>query len=63
MAELEAKAEADIAATAARDVDELRAEIARSAADVADRVVAETLDEETHQRLIEEFIQKVGASA
>ena len=63
VAELEAKAEADIAATAARDVDELRAEIARSAADVAERVVAETIDEETHQRLIEEFIQKVGASA
>ena len=63
VAELEAKAEADIAATAARDVDELRAEIVRSAAGVAERVVAETLDEETHQRLIEEFIQKVGASA
>jgi F-type H+-transporting ATPase subunit b len=63
VAELEAKAEADVAAAAARDVDELRAEIARSAAVVAEQIVAETLDEETQQRLIEEYIQKVGASA
>jgi F-type H+-transporting ATPase subunit b len=61
-ADLEAKAAADIAASASRDVDELRGEIARNAAGVADRVVVETLDEETHQRLVEEFIQRVGAS-
>jgi F-type H+-transporting ATPase subunit b len=62
-AELEAKAEADVAAAAARDADELRAEIARAAAAVSERLVAETLDDETQQRLIEEFIQKVGASS
>jgi F-type H+-transporting ATPase subunit b len=61
-ADLEAKAAADIAASASRDVDELRAEIARNAAVVADRLVVETLDDETHQRLIEEFIQRVGAT-
>jgi F-type H+-transporting ATPase subunit b len=61
-AELEAKATADIAASASRDVDELRAEIARSAAAVADRVVVDALDDETHQRLIEDFIQRVGAT-
>jgi F-type H+-transporting ATPase subunit b len=63
VAELEAKAAADVTAAAARDIDELRAEIARAAAAVSDRAVAETLDDATHQRLIEEFIQKVGASA
>jgi F-type H+-transporting ATPase subunit b len=60
--ELEAKARADIAASSARDVDELRTEIARVASAVSDRVVVETLDEETHQRLIDEYIQKVGAA-
>jgi F-type H+-transporting ATPase subunit b len=62
VAELEAKADADIAAAAARDVDELRAEIARTASMVADRVVVESVDDETHQQLIESFIQRVGAS-
>jgi F-type H+-transporting ATPase subunit b len=61
-ADLEAKATADIATAASRDVDELRAEIARNAAVVADRLVVETLDDETHQRLIEDFIQRVGAT-
>lgn len=61
--ELLAKAEADLRTAAARDVDELRAEIARAAAAVSERVVLETLDDESHNRLIEEFIQKVGASA
>jgi F-type H+-transporting ATPase subunit b len=63
VAELEAKAEADISAAAARDIDELRAEIARSATAVAERIVTETLDEDTHQRLVEDFIQKVGAAS
>jgi F-type H+-transporting ATPase subunit b len=63
VAELEAKAAADVTAAAARDVDELRAEISRAAVVAADRVVVEVLDDETQQRLIEEFIQKVGASA
>jgi F-type H+-transporting ATPase subunit b len=62
VAELEAKASADIAAAGAREVDELRAEIARTASVVADRVVVETLDDETHQQLIESFIQRVGAT-
>jgi F-type H+-transporting ATPase subunit b len=61
--ELETKAAADIQTAAARDVDELRADIARGAADVSERLILETLDDETHQRLIEEYIQRVGASA
>jgi F-type H+-transporting ATPase subunit b len=60
--ELEAKAAADIQTAAARDVDELRAEIARDAAAVSERIVLDTLDDETHERLIEEYIQRVGAA-
>ena len=62
VADLEAKTSADIAAVATREVDELRAEIARTASAVADRVVVETLDDETHEQLIESFIQRVGAT-
>jgi F-type H+-transporting ATPase subunit b len=54
VAELEAKASADIAAASAREVDELRAEIARTAASAADRLVVETLDDRTHQQLVED---------
>jgi F-type H+-transporting ATPase subunit b len=60
--ELQAKTDADIALLGSRTVDELRAEIARLSATAAERVVTESLDEATQQRLIEEFIAKVGAS-
>ena len=60
--ELEAKADADIALVGSRAVDEMRGEIARLAALTAERVVAGTLDDETQQRLIEDFIANVGAS-
>jgi|HigsolmetaAR201D_1030396.scaffolds.fasta_scaffold08518_7 F-type H+-transporting ATPase subunit b len=63
IAELEAKADADIAAAATRAADELRFEISRLAAAAADRVVEASLDEATQQRLIEDYIAKVGASA
>jgi F-type H+-transporting ATPase subunit b len=62
MAELEARAEIDIAAAAGRSTDELRAEIARHSSVAVDRIVADTLDDATHQALIEGFIQRVGAS-
>jgi F-type H+-transporting ATPase subunit b len=62
MAELEARAELDIAAAAGRSTDELRAEIARHSSVAIDRIVDETLDDATHQALIEGFIQRVGAS-
>jgi len=62
MAELEARAETDIAAAAGRSSDELRAEIARHSSVAIDRIVDETLDDATHQALIEGFIQRVGAS-
>ena len=63
IADLHAKADADIAASAARGSDEMRYEIGRLAALTADRVVAETLDADAQQRLIEEYIQRVGSGA
>jgi F-type H+-transporting ATPase subunit b len=58
----EARAEADIATAANRAGDELRAEISRLAAEATERVVAETLDAQLQQDLIEAYIAKVGAS-
>ena len=63
VAELEAKADADIATAAGRSSDELRNEIARKASIAADRVVADSLDDAAQQRLVEDFIARVGASA
>ena len=60
-AELETRAEADIAALASRSADELRAEIARYSSAAADKVVTRSLDDATHQELIESFIARVGA--
>ena len=63
IADLHAKADADIAALANRGGDELRSEIGHVAAAAADRVVEQTIDAETQQRLIEDFISRVGAGA
>lgn len=63
MTELLARADADIATAKSRTIDELRAEISRLSASAADRAVAESVDDATHQALVEAFIQKVGASA
>ena len=63
IAELEAKADTDIASAGTRVSDELRNEISRLAATAADRVVANSLDDATQQRLVEDFISRVGASA
>jgi F-type H+-transporting ATPase subunit b len=62
MAELEARAETDIAAAAGRSSDELRSEIARHAGAAVDRIVHDTLDDAAQQELIEGFIARVGAS-
>ena len=61
--ELEARAEADLTAAAARSGDELRAEIAKLSSAAVDHVVTGSLDEATHQALVESFIASVGASA
>jgi F-type H+-transporting ATPase subunit b len=63
IAELEARAEAELAAAAGRWADELRAEIARLSIAAVDHLVSVTLDDATQQELIENFIATVGASA
>jgi F-type H+-transporting ATPase subunit b len=62
IAELEAKADTDIGAAGGRVLDELRGEIARLASAAADRVVTGSLDDATQQRLIEDYIARVGAN-
>ena len=61
MADIEAKAMADIANASSRVGDELRAEIVRLSQAATDRVVLTVLDERAQQGLIEEFITKVGS--
>ena len=63
VADLEAKSVADIAAARNRVGDELRAEIARLSVAAVDQVVTGSLDDATHQRLIEDFIGRVGATS
>jgi F-type H+-transporting ATPase subunit b len=62
LAELEARAAADLEAAAGRSGDELRSEMIRFAGASMEEVVADTLDDATQQELIESFIQRVGAS-
>ena len=62
LAEVEAKALSDIASAQSRVGDELRAEIARLSSAAVDQVVTGSLDAKTHQELIENFIQRVGAT-
>jgi F-type H+-transporting ATPase subunit b len=61
--DLEARAEADLAAAAGRSGDELHAEIARLSGAASERLVASVLDDAAQNELIEAFIAKVGASA
>ena len=63
LADLEAKATSDIAAARSRGGDELRAEISRLSSAAVDHVVSGSLDDATHQALIENFIARVGATA
>ncbi len=61
VAEMEAKAEADIAAAAGRGADDLRADIARFSSQAIESSVTSSLDDATQQELIEGFIARVGA--
>ena len=63
IAELHARAAADIETAKGRQSDELRAEISRLSSAAAERAVAESIDDATHQQLIEAFIQKAGSMA
>jgi F-type H+-transporting ATPase subunit b len=62
-ADLQAKATADIAAARGRSTDELRGEIARLSSAAVDHVVRGSLDDSTHQELIEGFIARVGVGS
>jgi F-type H+-transporting ATPase subunit b len=62
IAELEARAAADLEAAAGRSGDELRSEMIRVTNAALEEVVAQTFDDATQQELIESFIQRVGAS-
>ena len=62
LVELEARADAEIAAAGNRIGDELRAEIARLSNAAVDHVVTGSLDDSTQQELIESFIARVGAA-
>jgi F-type H+-transporting ATPase subunit b len=62
VAELEARSAADIEAARGRVGDELRAEISRLSAAAVDHVVSGSLNDATHQELIENFIARVGAT-
>ena len=61
VADLEAKAEADLSAAAGRGADDLRADIARYSSQAIESSVTSSLDDATHQELIESFIARVGA--
>jgi F-type H+-transporting ATPase subunit b len=63
VSDLETRATADIAAAQGRVGDELRAEISRLSSAAVDQVVNGSLDEATHQELIENFIARVGAQS
>jgi F-type H+-transporting ATPase subunit b len=61
LAELEAKAEADIASSGTRVLSEVQAEVAQVATVATQRLVADGLDEATQAELVEQFIARVGA--
>lgn len=62
IAELEAKADADITAAAGRGADDLRADIARYSSHAIEESVTTSLDDAAQQELIESFIARVGAA-
>jgi F0F1-type ATP synthase membrane subunit b/b' len=61
VADLETRAASDLVAAQGRVGDELRGEISRLSSAAVDQVVNGTLDDATHQELIEHFIAHVGA--
>jgi F-type H+-transporting ATPase subunit b len=63
VADMRTRAVAEIAASKSRNADELRAEISRLSAAAVDHVVTGSLDDATHQDLIERFITTVGAQS
>ncbi len=58
-----ARAQEEIRAERDRVFQELRAQVGSIAVELAERVVGQSLDEKTHQRLIDEFIDEVASGA
>ena len=58
-----ARAHEEIRAERDRAFQELRAQVGSIAVELAERVVRQSLDEKTHQRLIDEFIDEVASGA
>jgi F-type H+-transporting ATPase subunit b len=57
------RAQEEIRAERDRAFQELRAQIGSIAVELAERVVGQSLDEQAHQRLIDEFIDEVASGA
>tara|TARA_B100000678_G_scaffold19991_1_gene15368 strand:+ start:145 stop:561 length:417 start_codon:yes stop_codon:yes gene_type:complete len=60
IAEKRAQAEADIEAAKDRALADLRAQVTSLAVGAAEQVVRSTLDEATHARLVDDYIESVG---
>jgi F-type H+-transporting ATPase subunit b len=58
--DLQARASAEMASAGGRVASELQAEVGTMAGVAAERLVADQLDDATAQRLVEDFIAKVG---
>lgn len=58
-----ARAQEEIRAERDRVFQELRAQVGSIAVEIAERIVGESLNEGTHQRLIDEFIDEVASGA
>jgi len=63
VAELEARADADIATLQGRAGTELQAQVATWASEATEQIVIANLDEATLQRLVDDYIAKVGATS
>jgi F-type H+-transporting ATPase subunit b len=63
VAELLAKAESEIESVQGRLQSEVQAEVAELAARASEQLVIQSLDDELHQQLVEDFIARVGAAS
>jgi len=62
-ADVTARAAADVEAAKSQARADLAAEVSTLAVGAAERVVASSLDEDTQRKLVEDYIQKVGAAS
>jgi F-type H+-transporting ATPase subunit b len=62
LAEMRQRADAELDAARAQAMADLRGEVARLAIGAAETIVQRSLDEETHNRLVEDYIDRVAGS-